>query len=84
MAELEELDGGVILSRAHILISPPDKRILSRKNLGVIAGRLLEDIGYDFVIIHGAVRTTGARPGHRPRELRFSRGDRPAAEPSFP
>lgn len=71
MGELENVDGGLVVERAHLSISPPDARVLTRKNMGLIAERILEDTGYDYVVIRGAARTTGARPGHTPRDLRF-------------
>jgi hypothetical protein len=46
---------------------------VGRANLNVIAKALLERIDCDEVRIEGAARTTGASPGHRPREMRFTR-----------
>jgi hypothetical protein len=71
MGELEDVDGGLVVDRAHISISPPDARVLTRKTMGVIAEKILEETGYDYIIVRGAARTTGARPGHTPRDLRF-------------
>jgi hypothetical protein len=71
MGELEDVDGGLLVERAHISIFPPDARVLTRKTMGVIAGKILEDTGYDYIVIRGAARTTGARPGHIPCDLRF-------------
>jgi hypothetical protein len=71
MGELENLEGGVVVARAHLSISPPDARVLTRKNMRVIAKRILEDTGYAYIVVRGAARTTGARPGHTPRDLRF-------------
>lgn len=71
MGELEDVDGGLVVNGAHISISPPDARVLTRKTMGVIADRILGDTGYDYVVVRGAARTTGARPGHTPRDLRF-------------
>ena len=72
MGELEDVDGGLVVNRAHISISPPDGRVLTRKTMGVIADRILGDTGYDFIVVRGAARTTGARPGHTPRDFRFA------------
>jgi hypothetical protein len=36
-----------------------------------MAKELGRHVGVRVVIIHGAVRTTGANPGHRPREIRI-------------
>ena len=71
MGELEDVDGGLVVDRAHISISPPDARVLTRKTMGVNADRILEDTGYAHIVIRGAARTTGARPGHTPLDLRF-------------
>ena len=71
MGELEDVKGGLVVSRAHISISPPDAGVLTRKTMGVIAERILGDTGYDYIVVRGAARTTGARPGHTPRDLRF-------------
>ena len=71
MGELEDVDGGLLVDRAHISITPPDIRVLTRKTMDLIADRILEDTGYDYIVVRGAARTTGARPGHIPRDLRF-------------
>jgi hypothetical protein len=47
-------------------------------NLLVLARALMERMGYDGLVVEGAVRTSGARPHHRPRVLRFTRRDRAA------
>jgi hypothetical protein len=46
---------------------------VGRANLHVIAKALLERIDCDEIRIEGEARTTGANPGHRPREIRFTR-----------
>src|SRR5271163_1020087 len=43
-------------------------------NLRVIAQTAMDD--YDGIVIEGAIRATGANPGHRPRTLRFTRSRR--------
>jgi hypothetical protein len=40
---------------------------------------LLESVDADEIIIRGAVRTSGANPGHRPRDIRIARKIQPAA-----
>ncbi len=40
---------------------------------------LLEIIDADEIIVRGAVRTTGANPGHRPRDIRIARKIQPQA-----
>ena len=83
MGELEYVDGGVVVQRAHISIVP-NVRVLTKLAMRVIAEAILEETDYDHVTIRGAARTTGARPGHRPRDLRFTRASGPAEEPEFP
>jgi hypothetical protein len=48
-------------------------------NLRVLADVAMSEYGCDAIEIEGAVRTTGARPGHQPRRLRFTRRPDPAA-----
>lgn len=45
-------------------------------NLRVLAEFALERLDCDEARIEGAVRTTGANPGHQPRQLRFTRRHR--------
>jgi hypothetical protein len=47
-------------------------------NLMVIAHAVMEGMGLDGLVIKGALRSTGANPGHRPRDIRFARRFRPA------
>lgn len=47
-------------------------------NLLVLAQALMERMGFDGLLVEGAIRTTGANPGRRPRVLRFARHVRPA------
>lgn len=42
-------------------------------NLGQIAQAVMEGMDFDALVVEGAVRTTGARPGRRPREFRYAR-----------
>lgn len=77
MGEVEDADGGLVVEPAHIEIAPPGARVLTQSNMRVIAARILGETGYDEIVIRGAPRTTGARPGHTPREFRFARRGRP-------
>ena len=47
-------------------------------NLMVIAHAVMEGMDLDGLVIEGAIRSTGANPGHRPRDVRFARRVRPA------
>jgi hypothetical protein len=71
MGEPEDVDGGLVVRRVHIALSPDDAQVLTRKTMRVIAQRILEDANYDFIVLEGAARTSGARPGHFPRHFRF-------------
>jgi hypothetical protein len=44
----------------------------------VIAQAVMEGMDLDGLIVKGALRSTGANPGHRPRDIRFTRRIRPA------
>jgi hypothetical protein len=47
-------------------------------NLMVIARAVMEGMELDGLVIKGALRSTGASPGHRPRDIRFARRVRSA------
>lgn len=79
MGEVEDVGDGLVVERAHIEIEPPDAGVLTRGSMRVIAERILEDTGYAEIVIRGAPRTTGARPGHTPPEFRFPRRNRSEA-----
>jgi hypothetical protein len=55
-------------------------------NLRILAQALMERMDFHGLLVEGAIRTTGANPGHRPRVVRFTRRVRPApgAGPSNP
>lgn len=74
IGDTKDIDGGLLVYGAHIRLVPPDTRMLSRRTMEIIVGRIMEDAGYDWIIIQGAARTTGARKGFAPREFRFTRG----------
>jgi hypothetical protein len=57
-----------------------DRRPCQRRgcwNLRILAQVLMERMVFD-VLVEGAIRTTEANPGHRPRVVRFTRRVRPA------
>jgi len=51
---------------------------LGRRGLNAIAKKALVELDVDQIIIEGGARTTGRRPGRRPKPFRFPR----SAEPS--
>jgi hypothetical protein len=50
---------------------------IGHANLKVLARTVMERMDFDELVVEGAVRTTGANPGHRPGPLRFRRRVRP-------
>ena len=60
-----------------------DPNAIGPANWRLIAQVAMEYMDYDEIIVEGSVRTTGARPGHRPRAIRFTRRTRtaPGADP---
>ncbi len=79
MGEVEFAGRLVILRNAHIHIEGASANEVGMVNLRTVAAFVLERIECDEARIEGAVRTTGANPGHRPGVLRFTR--RPCAAP---
>jgi hypothetical protein len=77
MAEPEMGAGVLILRRLHIQDGVPNA--IGAGNLLVLARTLMERMDFDGLLIEGALRTTGANPGHRPAALRFTRAVRAAA-----
>ena len=74
MAEAEEVGRCLILRNFHIHGETVGPRQLGYARLrGLVSGVMdaLED--YDEIIVEGAVRTSGAGKGHRPRPIRFTR-----------
>jgi hypothetical protein len=69
----------LVVERIHISsrgIGPNDIGI---RNLRLIADVIMEAMGYDVIRLEGAIRTTGANPGRRPRPIRFARNRRDPA-----
>jgi hypothetical protein len=70
MGEVSEQADTFIAAGVHIQVSGTEL-VMTRKNMKMIAQKIMEKMGYDHVIIEGAVRTSGARSGNRPRQFRF-------------
>ena len=73
MAEIELVESLLILRGLHI-----QGENVGVNELGVIGIRriirdTMEHLNVDEIVIEGAIRTTGASPGRRPRRLRFTR-----------
>jgi hypothetical protein len=71
MAEVEER--GRVLCLRNLHLQGPGANAIGTGNLRVLAEVVMERLDYDGLEVEGAVRTTGASPGHRPRPLRFTR-----------
>jgi hypothetical protein len=79
VAEPMEQGTSLVLQGTHV----QDARVnaVGTANLMVIAQALMEGMGFDELVVEGALRTTGANPGRRPRALRFTRRVRPPPAP---
>jgi hypothetical protein len=62
----------LILRRTHVQGSRPGA--VGGPNLAVIAQAVMRGMDIDELIVEGAFRTTGARPGRRPSPIRYTRG----------
>jgi hypothetical protein len=79
MAEPEQQGSTLILHTTHV--QDARANAMGHGNLMVLAQALMERMGFDGLVVEGAIRTTGANPGRRPRPLRFTRRVRPAPAP---
>lgn len=73
MAEVERDDRGLLLRGLHmhgVTLGPNE---LGWPRLRQLADAVMEGMDVDAIVIEGAVRTSGARRGHVPRTLRFTR-----------
>lgn len=77
MAEVAEHRRSLQLRRLHVQ-SAVEPNAIGLANWRLIANVVMERMGYDEIIVEGAVRTTGARPGRRPQPIRFARRIRAA------
>jgi hypothetical protein len=69
---------GTILRLTRTHVQGAASNMIGAGNLLVIAQTVMEGMDLDGLVVEGALRTTGANPGHRPRVLRFTRRVRPA------
>jgi hypothetical protein len=72
MAEAGMQGTTLVLRAVHAQDAHPNA--VGTANLRVIARALMERLDIDGLIVEGAVRTSGANPGRRPRPVRFTRG----------
>jgi hypothetical protein len=81
MAEPEMLGSTLVLRRVHL--QDARANAVGVGNLKRLARLAMERMDLDGLVVEGAVRTTGANPGRRPRAIRFTRHVRraPSAGP---
>jgi hypothetical protein len=70
MGEISEQGRTLMATGVHLAVRGP-AGLLTKRTMQTIARRVMREMDYDEIIVEGAARTTGARPGHRPRQLRF-------------
>jgi hypothetical protein len=70
MGEITESGPSLMLTGVHMVVRGPAGP-LTKKTMETIARRVMKEMDYDEIVVEGAARTTGARPGHRPRQFRF-------------
>jgi CTP-dependent riboflavin kinase len=74
MAEANEVNQCLILRNFHIHGENIRPRQFGYARLRSLVSAVIDTLeNYDEIIIEGAVRTSGAGKGHRPRPIRFTR-----------
>jgi hypothetical protein len=73
IANVERYDSELILTNLHVQSESVLPNSLGWNRLRQIARVVAEKADVEFILVKGAARTTGARPGRTPGELRFSR-----------
>jgi hypothetical protein len=63
-------------SLRQLHVQGPGANAIGPGNLRSLAEVVMERLDFDALEIEGALRTTGASPGRRPRPLRFTRRPR--------
>jgi hypothetical protein len=76
MAEPVMIGTTMVLKGLHARDSTPNA--VGPGNLMVIAQAVMEGMELDGLVVKGALRSTGANPCHRPRDIRFTRRIRSA------
>lgn len=77
MAEVAVDRRSLRLQRLHVQSNVQPNEV-GHANWRLIATMMMERMDYDEIIVEGAVRTTGASAGRRPRPIRFTRRIRAA------
>jgi len=73
MGEIKKDGKQLVVTGVHVSSEGVNPNEVGLPNLRQIARVVMEIGGYDEIVVEGAVRTTGAHPGHRSRSIRFSR-----------
>jgi hypothetical protein len=73
MGEPEPVGDTLMCRDVHV--QGPGANSLGVSALIALAQSVMRELGYHGLAIMGAVRTTGASPGTRPRDIRFTRRD---------
>ncbi len=81
MGEIEEDSRRLVATGVHVSSTGVDPNEVGIVNLRQIAKAIMEMGDYDEIVVEGAVRTTGAHPGHKPRAIRLARSRVAAPEP---
>ena len=76
MGEFEVGSDSIVVRGLHIGVDPAVEWGWSK--LRMLGRPIAEKLHVDEISIHGAVRTTGANPGRRPRVVRLTRAGKPA------
>ena len=77
MGEIRRAGQNLAVEGVHISSSGLDPNELGFAKLRRISQAIMELGNCDEILVEGAVRTTGAHPGHRRGVLRFTRNRRP-------
>ena len=82
MAEVQLVGRTAYASGLHIHSNDRGRNAFGWAQLRTLAWTALDWLGddYDELVIKGAIRTSGANPGRRPRDLRFTRRLRSASD----
>ena len=72
LAEID-FEGRTLIACGVHVQSEASPNSIGRANLLLVAETVLARLDFDEAIIEGAVRTTGANSGHRPKQIRITR-----------
>lgn len=77
MAGVRRVGRSLELEGFHMHGASVGPNALGAANLKRLAQAVMEKIDVDEIVVRGATRTSGANPGRRPREWRFTRASEP-------